>query len=91
MTIRVQLPPVLRSVSGGRAELQASGNTIGEVLEDLARTNPALALHFFDEAHAIRRNIVCIHDGELVRANCARTHAVRPGDEIVLANALAGG
>ena len=90
MSIRVRLPPVLRSVSGS-AELSANGNTIGEVLEDLARANPALALHLFDEAHAIRRNIVCIHNNELVRAADARTHDVRDGDEITIANALAGG
>ena len=89
--IRVQLPPVLRQVSGGRKELSASGGTIAEVLEDMARANPALHLHLFDESGAIRRNIVCIHDGELVRAAGARGHAIRDGDEIVLANALAGG
>ncbi len=89
--IRVQLPPVLRQVSGGKKELTANGGTIAEVLEDMARANPALHLHLFDESGAIRRNIVCIHDGEMVRANCARTHAVGPNDEIVLANALAGG
>ena len=89
--IRVQLPPVLRQVSGGRKELTARGVTIAEVLEDMARANPALRLHLFDESGAIRRNIVCIHDNEMVRANCARAHTIRDGDEIVLANALAGG
>jgi len=89
--IRVQLPPVLRLVSAGRRELTASGATIAEVLQDMARANPALKLHLFDESGAIRRNIVCIHDGEMVRADCARDHAIRDGDEIILANALAGG
>lgn len=89
--IRVQLPPVLRQVSGGKKELTAAGATIGDVLDDMARANPALALHFFDESGTIRRNIVCIHDGELVRAADLRKHEVRDGDEIIIANALAGG
>lgn len=89
--ISVQLPPVLRLVSGGKKILYANGATVAEVLADLAREYPALQLHFFDESGSIRRNIVCIHDGELVRANGARAHAIRDGDEIVLANALAGG
>ncbi len=89
--IAVQLPPVLRQVSGGRKLLHANGATVAEVLEDMARENLALQLHLFDERGAIRRNIVCIHDGELVRAGEARGHAIRDGDEIVLANALAGG
>lgn len=89
--IAVQLPPVLRQVSGGRKVLHANGATIAEVLEDMARINPALQLHLFDERGAIRRNIVCIHEGEMVRAAEARTHAIRDGEEILLANALAGG
>lgn len=89
--IRVQLPPVLRQVCGGKKELSANGETIADVLEDLSRSIPALRLHFFDESGTIRRNIVCIHDGELVRAPDARKHAIRDGDEIILANALAGG
>lgn len=89
--ISVQLPPVLRQVSGGKKILHAKGATIAEVLEDMARANPALRLHLFDERGAIRRNIVCIHAGEMVRANEARTHAIGDGEEILLANALAGG
>ncbi|HUJ03871.1 MAG TPA: MoaD/ThiS family protein [Rhizomicrobium sp.] len=89
--IRVHLPPVLRQVSGGRKELFASGANVAEVLADMARANPGLSLHLFDESGAIRRNIVCVHDGELVRAAAARGHAINDGDEIILANALAGG
>ncbi len=89
--VEVRLPPVLAVVTGGVRTLTAHGNTVGAVLEDLARAHPALALHLFDERHAIRRNILCIHDGVMVRPDAAYGHALKPGDALILANALAGG
>jgi hypothetical protein len=91
VSVRVQLPPVLRSVMGGERWLEAQGNSIAAVLTDLARRHPALGLHFFDEQGAIRRNIVFLHDGEMVRAKDAGARRIEQGDEIVLTNALAGG
>ena len=91
MSVRVQLPPVLRAVSGGVRTLDAQGSSIAAVLADIAKKHPPLSLHFFDEAGAIRHNIVFLHDGMAVRAREAAAHRVRPGDEVVLTNALAGG
>ena len=91
MTVKVQLPPILRPVMGGERFLTAEGSSIGAVLSDLARRNPALALHFFNESGGIRHNIVFLHGGTMVRAKDADTHRIDPGDEIVITNALAGG
>lgn len=91
MTVRVQLPPVLRFVMGDERFVEADGDTIAALLSDLARKHPQLGLHFFDEQGAIRHNIVFLHDGLLVRAKEAATHAVSDKDELVVTNALAGG
>ncbi len=91
MSVRVQLPPVLRTLSGGARTMTAQGDSLAEIMGDLAKRYPPFARHIFDEAGAIRRNIVFLHDGELVRANGAAGHRVPDGDEIVLTNALAGG
>ena len=91
MSVRVQLPPLLRTVMGGRRTVEADGHSIAAVLMDLARSHPAIALHLFDEQGAIRRNIVFLHDGALIRAAEAKERCVKSGDEIVLTNALAGG
>jgi sulfur-carrier protein len=90
-TVRIQLPPVLAAVTGGPRRMEAQGGTVREVLEDLAKSVPALGLHFFDESGTMRPHIVCIHGDVVVRAHEAATHAVGPGDEIILTNALAGG
>jgi molybdopterin converting factor small subunit len=91
VTVRVQLPPVLRHAMGGERWLQANGTTVAAVLSDLAEKRPALALHLFDEQGRVRHNIVCVHDGTVVRAREMQSHRVRADDELVLANALAGG
>jgi sulfur-carrier protein len=91
VSVRVQLPPVLRGVMGGERWLEAGGTSIAAVLADLARRHPALGLHLFDEQGAVRHNIVFLHDGEMIRAKDATARRIADGDEIVLTNALAGG
>jgi molybdopterin converting factor small subunit len=91
VSVSVQLPPILRAVSGGERVLTAEGSSIAAALGDLARRYPPLALHFFDEAGAIRHNIVFLHDGAMIRAKEAAARQLKPGDEVVLTNALAGG
>lgn len=91
MSVRFRLPPVLRYAMDGAQHFEAEGASIGAALADLAKRHPALALHLYDEAGAIRRNIVFLHDGELVRAREAAAHQLRTGDTVVLTNALAGG
>lgn len=91
MTVRVQLPPILRPLMGGARIVEAEGSSIAAVLSDLAKKHPALGLHLFDEAGHVRRNIVFLHGSALVRAGETGAHQIKPGDEIVLTNALAGG
>jgi hypothetical protein len=89
--VQVQLPPVLRAVVGGEKSLEATGGTVEEVLKSLARARPALGLHFFDESGNVRRNIICLHEGVVIRAREFAGHNVAAGDELILTNALAGG
>ncbi|MCP5432213.1 MAG: MoaD/ThiS family protein [Alphaproteobacteria bacterium] len=87
----VRLPPVLGAVTGGVREFPARGATLAEAIDDLATRNPALGLHIFDETHAVRRNVLFVHEGVVVRAREMAGRRLAPGDEILIANALAGG
>lgn len=91
MTVRIQLPPLLRTLSGGARTMEANGASIAAAMSDLCARHPPFALHVFDESGHMRPNIVFLHDGMLVRGRDAGDHRVRDGDEIVLTNALAGG
>ena len=89
--IRVQVPPVLRSVTGGARMVEAEGTTVREVFEDIAKKHPALGLHLFDERSGIRRNIICVHRDAVVRPDEMGERNVDQGEELILANAFAGG
>jgi molybdopterin converting factor small subunit len=89
--VRVKFPPVLRAATNGARDVEASGNTIREVLNDAAVRIPALKLHLIDEAGRVRHHILCIHNDSVVRAPEMAEHRVLPGDEIILANAFSGG
>jgi molybdopterin synthase sulfur carrier subunit len=91
LSVRVRLPPLLRTLSGGAREMTADGGTIESVMANLAEKHPAFARHLFDEAGFLRPSIVFLHGGGLVRSGEAAAHSVRDGDEIVLTNALSGG
>jgi len=85
------LPPLLRGLMQGERWIEAEGDTIGAALADFGKRNPAIALHIFDEQGTFRHNIVFIHNGEIIRAKKAAAHVLKPGDEVILTTALAGG
>jgi hypothetical protein len=87
----VHIPPLLRGVAGGKRALESDGATLQELLINLARTYPPLALHLFDEQGGVRRHILCIHDERAVRPREFASHTIRAGDEVIVTNALAGG
>jgi hypothetical protein len=91
MTVTVRIPPVLRGIAGGKRQLEVRGATLQELLVNLAREHPPLALHLFDEQGAVRRHILCIHNEEAVRPCDFVSHDVGDGEEVVITNALAGG
>ena len=91
MSVRVQMPPLLRTLTGGSRQMTAEGHSVAEVMADLSKQHPLIARHLFDEDGHIRCSIVFLHDGVLVRAGEAEEHSVHDGDEIVMTNALSGG
>ena len=45
--VSVHIPPILRPLAGGRDEIMASGETVGEVLEAVGHEYPALGESLF--------------------------------------------
>ena len=62
----VRVPPVLRSEAGGAREVEASGSTVRELLEDLARRIPALGSRVYGDGE-IQSFVNVYVDGEDVR------------------------
>ena len=86
----VRVPPVLRQEAGGAREIAASGETLREVLEDLAVRVPALSDKIYDGSE-IRPYVNVYVDGEDVRTRGGLDAQVRDGATVVLLPAMAGG
>ena len=55
--MKVCIPTPLRSYTGERREVEADGDTLGELLIDLDRRYPGIRFRMIDEQDAIRRHI----------------------------------
>ena len=89
MTI-VRIPPTLRDETGGQATLEASGDTVRELLHDLAERFPALRDRIFSDGELARFVNVYV-EGEDVRTLDGLETPVREGATVILLPAMAGG
>jgi molybdopterin converting factor small subunit len=86
----VRVPPVRREEAGGARQVEASGTTVRELLEDLAGRLPALGEKVYDGAD-IRPYVNVYVDGEDVRTSGGLDAPVRENATVVLLPAMAGG
>jgi sulfur-carrier protein len=86
----VRVPPVLRAEAGGKREVEASGATVRELLEDLTARVPALGSKVY-EAGELQTFVNVYVDGEDVRTLRGLDTPVRDGSTVILLPAMAGG
>jgi sulfur-carrier protein len=86
----VRVPPVLRDDAGGAREVQASGGTVRELIEDLTTRLPALTDRIYD-GEEIRPFVNVYLDGEDVRTLGGLDVPVKDSSTLVLLPAMAGG
>jgi MoaD family protein len=87
----VKFPAVLRANVGGAREVEAGGETIGEVLDGLAATYPALKDQLFTEDGELNRFVNVYVNGQDVRYLDGTATPVDVRDEVRLLPAMAGG
>ena len=86
--MRVRVSSVLFGYTGGRAEVEARGATLGAVLADLERRHPGLRFRVVDEQDRIRQHMTVFVGGRPTRDLAARVGA---NDEVCILQALSGG
>jgi molybdopterin synthase sulfur carrier subunit len=86
----VRVPPVLREDAGGAREVQTSGTTVRELIEDLTAQLPALGERIYDGTD-IRPFVNVYLDGEDVRTLGGLDVPVRESSTLILLPAMAGG
>jgi sulfur-carrier protein len=85
---RVNVPSQLRGYTGGRADVEAAGATLGDVLADLDRQFPGFRFRVIDEQGRVRRHII-LFVGADRRDDLATP--VPAGVEVMIVGALSGG
>jgi molybdopterin converting factor small subunit len=85
--MQVLIPGALRSYTG-EAQVQAEGDTLGALFEDLDRRYPGLRFRVVDEQMQLRPNMRIFVNGVGVRA---LDHALQPDDFVAVVLALSGG
>ena len=90
MSVRVKIPTQLRAATGGEAEAEVAGTTVGEVLEALYDRFDGLRDRIAD-GDELRRFVNVFLDGEDIRFLEGLQTPVSDGDELTILPAVAGG
>ena len=86
----VRIPPTLRAETQGAASIEASGETVRDLLDDLTGRFPALRERIYPEGELARFVNVYV-EGEDVRTREGLETEVPEGGTIILLPAMAGG
>ncbi len=89
--IRVRIPPTLRTEVGGAREVEVAGDSLRDVLSDLADRFPALGRQVLEGGDGIAPFVNVYVDSEDVRTLQGLDTPVREGSTVILLPAMAGG
>jgi sulfur-carrier protein len=86
----VRIPPTLRAETQGAASVEASGETVRDLLDDLTGRFPALKARIYPEGELARFVNVYV-EGEDVRTRDGLDTEVTDSSTVILLPAMAGG
>ncbi len=89
--VTVLIPTPLRRFTNGEARVTAAGATVGELLDALDAAYPGLAERIRESDGQIRRFVNVFVNGENVRDRGGIATPLKPGDEVGIIPAMAGG
>jgi sulfur-carrier protein len=88
---RVRIPPVLRVHVDDQKEVEASGSTVGELLNDLVAHHPGLQEQLFTGNGELHRFVNLYVNGRDVRYLDVLDTPVGERDSVIILPAMAGG
>ena len=91
MTVRVRVPTPLRKLTNGADEVNAQGNNVRALVEDLERSFPGIKERICDESGKIRRFVNVYVNGDDIRFLQNLETSLKEGDNISIIPAIAGG
>ena len=91
MAVTVRIPTPLRRLTQNQAEVEAEGDTIESLIENLEASYPGLKERICDESGNVRRFVNIYLNDEDIRFLDGSATAVSDGDDISIIPAIAGG
>jgi molybdopterin converting factor small subunit len=91
MSVTVRIPTILRSLTGGAAEVEADGATLSDVLTAVDAAHPGVAGRVLDEGGKIRRFVNVYVGDEDVRFASGLDTPTPDGVTVSIIPAVAGG
>ena len=94
MAIEVRIPTILRTYTGGEKAVQASGSTLGELIDDLESNHPGIKDRLIEDKDGssdLRRFVNLYVNDEDVRFTGGLETGLSDGDQVVVLPAVAGG
>ncbi|MFJ5922904.1 ubiquitin-like small modifier protein 1 [Kitasatospora sp. NPDC092948] len=91
MSATVRIPTILRTYTGGSAEVTAEGATLSAVVADLEANHPGIAARLLDDTGKLRRFVnVYVNDDDVRFADGLETE-IKDGASVSIIPAVAGG
>ncbi len=91
MSVRVRVPTPLRTLTGGQADVSADGGDVASCIKDLEAKFPGMANRILDDDGEVRRFVNLFVNGEDIRFLQGTGTSLKPGDELSIVPAMAGG
>ncbi len=91
MAVTVRIPTPLQGLTKNQGEVEAKGNTVQELVDDLERQYPGIKERICDEAGVIRRFVNIYLNDEDIRFLEGDATSVKEGDDVSIIPAIAGG
>ena len=90
MAVTVKIPTQLRAATGGEAEVEVAGSTVGDALDALFEAHGELRERITQDGD-LRRFVNVYVSGEDIRFQQGLETAISEGDEVTILPAVAGG
>jgi len=91
MSVTVRVPTTLRTLTGGAAEVQVDGATVGQVIASLEGQHPGFSERILDDQGGLRRFVNVFVADDDVRFLQGLDTAVPDGETVAIIPAVAGG
>ena len=91
MAIKVRIPAGMRMLTGNRAEVEAGGSSVMELIKNLEKAFPGLQARLLDDQGRKRKFVNIYVNSEDTRFLQQESTALKERDEVDIVAAVAGG